>query len=184
MEPTLRSGVTVVLDETASLERGELAVVRAWDGAEFVVRVVGLGGDQVTCCEEGRILVNGVSVDEPYAHGDNEAYGRFDVSVPHGRVFVLGDARSISVDSRSHLDVDGGTLPVDEVRGQIVAVASPIWRIRPLVGPQDIPLLFIGVPLTVGGLLTLVVAVYPLVRHTAVAARSRLRLARRQRQAA
>jgi signal peptidase I len=96
---------------------------------DYVKRVVGLPGERVACCDpQGRITVDGVPLVEPYVdHGDAASILRFDIRVPADRLFVLGDHRSDSADSRAHLgDPGGGTVPVDRVVGRVVGVYWPL----------------------------------------------------------
>ncbi len=87
---------------------------------DFIKRVIGVAGDHVVCCDaRGRITVNGVALTEPYLYpGNTPSAARFDVVVPKGRLWVMGDHRADSADSRSHLDDDNGTIPVGNVVGR------------------------------------------------------------------
>lgn len=105
---------------------------------DLIKRVVAVGGDTVKCCgTDGKVTVNGVPLDEPYLHPGNEPSTlRFEVKVPQGRVFVLGDHRSNSADSRFHLDKPGeGTVAEDEVVGRAVVIAWPFGHWRRLEEP-------------------------------------------------
>ncbi|MEU0007445.1 signal peptidase I [Streptomyces sp. NPDC006314] len=97
--------------------------------ADYVKRVVGVGGDHVVCCDrEERIEVNGRPVDETsFLHpGDSASSVPFDVVVPSGRLFVLGDHRSDSSDSRDHLgSPGGGMIPVGDVVGRVDWIVWP-----------------------------------------------------------
>ncbi|MEU7029915.1 signal peptidase I [Streptomyces sp. NPDC046275] len=103
------------------------------DERDLIKRVVAVGGDTVKCCgADGRLTVNGVPLDEPYLHpGNAPSTIPFEVKVPAGRVFVMGDHRSDSADSRFHLDEPGhGTVALEQVVGRAVVIAWPIghWR--------------------------------------------------------
>jgi signal peptidase I len=81
----------------------------------------------------GQLTVNGVAITEPYLKpGDNAAGGRgsFDIIVPAGKVWVMGDHRSDSADSRFHDDGTGstGSVPIADIRGKAVLVVWPIDR--------------------------------------------------------
>ncbi len=100
---------------------------------DLIKRVIAVGGDRVQCCDmRGRIMVNGRSLDEPYVKAGNPpSQIKFDVRVPAGRLWVMGDHRSNSADSRYHMnDPGGGTIPQSLVVGKAFAVAWPVshWR--------------------------------------------------------
>lgn len=98
---------------------------------DFVKRVVGLPGERVACCDpQGRLTVDGESLGEPYTYpGEDPSALEFDVLVPGDRLWLMGDHRSDSADSRAHLgDPGGGMVPVERVVGRVVAVAWPPGR--------------------------------------------------------
>ena len=96
-------------------------------GDDLVKRVIGVGGDHVRCCStDGRIVLNGVPLTEPYIKpGDTTDDVRFDVVVPEDRVFVMGDNRNASADSRYHLNDNQGTVPEENVVGRVVLTVWP-----------------------------------------------------------
>ncbi len=107
---------------------------------DYVKRVIGLPGDRVVCCDaQGRLQINDVPLDEPYLFGnDLPSQDRFDVRVPPGRLWVMGDHRSRSADSRAHLgDPGGGTVPLDKVVGRAVAIVWPLGRAGWLPIPES-----------------------------------------------
>ncbi|MFF8833627.1 signal peptidase I [Streptomyces sp. NPDC015131] len=103
------------------------------DEQDLIKRVVAVGGDTVKCCDaERRVTVNGVPLTEPYLNpGDVPSTIPFEVRVPPGRIFVMGDHRSNSADSRFHLNEQyQGTVSEQEVVGRAVVIAWPFdhWR--------------------------------------------------------
>ncbi|MFE5408605.1 signal peptidase I [Microbacterium sp. NPDC056569] len=129
MSPTLHSGDSVVFDRWTAPARGDvvLLVDRAgWSGAPdtlLVKRVVGIAGDVVVCCEagSGRLVVNGVPLEEPYA-GEVRPGGDipFRVTVPEEAVWVMGDNRAGSADSRLSVSQPGhGAVPLADLRGTV-----------------------------------------------------------------
>ncbi|TXL84993.1 signal peptidase I [Streptomyces sp. IB2014 016-6] len=109
------------------------------DEQDLIKRVVAVGGDTVKCCDkDGRIVVNGVPLTEPYLNpGNPPSKLDFDVKVPTGRIFVMGDHRSNSADSRFHLDeAFRGTVSEDEVVGRAVVIAWPLGHWRRLEEPE------------------------------------------------
>lgn len=110
------------------------------EGTDFIKRVIGVGGDRVTCCDAaGRITVNDVPLEESgYLYpGDAPSDQPFDVIVPAGMMWVMGDHRSNSADSRSHLgDPGGGMVPESMVVGRAMNVLWPIGRITSVPIPE------------------------------------------------
>jgi signal peptidase I len=126
-------------------------VARIWDditglvgvyvpGTDYVKRVIGLPGDHVACCDtQGRVTVNGVPLTEQsYIYpGDAPSVMKFAITVPPGRLFVLGDHRSDSADSRYHPDAPGnGTIPENEVVGRAFVILWPPSRIGDIPIPE------------------------------------------------
>ncbi|MGW2592585.1 signal peptidase I [Streptomyces sp. NPDC001515] len=99
---------------------------------DFVKRVVGVGGDRVVCCDRrGRVEVNGRPVDEDYLYaGDAPSLAPFDIVVPDGTLWMMGDHRAKSRDSRDHLgEPGGGMVPVDRVIGRADWLGWPLGRV-------------------------------------------------------
>ncbi|WP_270888615.1 signal peptidase I [Pedococcus sp. 5OH_020] len=109
----------------------------------LIKRVIGLPGDHVVCCDEGgRITINGAPIREPYLKpGDAASEQDFDITVPRGRVWVMGDHRSNSADSRAHdgPDENGTQGSVDErlIVGRAVALVWPLDHLAWLSNPTS-----------------------------------------------
>ncbi len=98
----------------------------------LVKRVVGVAGDRVICCTTtGKITVNGKEMVEPYIFDGNVPSDmNFDVTVPKGKLWVMGDHRGASADSRFHQeDINKGFVPLNRVTGRVLAVIWPIKNI-------------------------------------------------------
>ena len=98
----------------------------------LVKRVVGVAGDRVICCTTtGKITVNGKEMVEPYIFDGNVPSDmNFDVTVPKGKLWVMGDHRGASADSRYHQeDINKGFVPLNRVTGRVLAVIWPIKNI-------------------------------------------------------
>lgn len=135
MAPTVNPGDRVLAEriDGADVRRGDVVVFtdEVWAATPMVKRVVGVGGDKVACChKDGRLTVNGTPVDEPYVDQGPAAGGKapaspqeFSATVPQGKIFLLGDERATSLDSRVHLqDAGQGSVPLSAVQARVDAV--------------------------------------------------------------
>ncbi len=130
-----------------SIPTNQNPIAAAWDAAlsfvglsapdsndHLIKRVIGLPGDHVTCCNAlGQMSVNGVPLKEPYVllpAGSQAVSGiTFDVIVPKGSLWVMGDNRYNSADSRYHMNDPGkGFVPIDNVVGRAFVISWPVSR--------------------------------------------------------
>ncbi|MGD6754712.1 signal peptidase I [Streptomyces sp. BH105] len=153
-------GEVIVFHDPASWLEGEptpepnaVQTVLSWVGLmpsanekDLIKRVVGVGGDTVECNGTGPLKINGKALNEPYVYpgntpcSDDNAGGTFKVKVPEGKVWVMGDHRQDSMDSRYHQnDKNGGFVPVDNVVGRAIVVAWPPthWSTLPVPDTFD-----------------------------------------------
>jgi signal peptidase I len=140
MENTLIRDDRVIVNRLSGMpERGDIVVFKGWDGTDWIKRVIGVPGDTVKCCDaKHRMSVNGVLLDEDYLYTDDYASGDdFEVKVPAGRLWVMGDHRTASMDSRAHLgDEFKGTISADDVVGRALAIYWPFSRAAVLSRPE------------------------------------------------
>ena len=128
----LRRGVEEVLTFVGLLPQNA--------GEHLIKRVIGLGGDTVECCDaEGRIMVNGEGIDEPYLKpGVTPSDVEFAVTVPADHAWLMGDNRSNSQDSRSHGgSPGGGAVPMSNVVGNAFLVMWPVEHWTLLRNPGE-----------------------------------------------
>ena len=107
----------------------------------LIKRVIGVGGDKVVCCDKaGKIQVNGVSITEPYIFaGDKPSDMQFNVEIPKGFIWVMGDHRGASADSRFHPEsANNGMVPLSKVVGRAVFVVWPLTDIALISKGEDL----------------------------------------------
>ena len=107
----------------------------------LIKRVIGVGGDRVVCCNaKDQLEVNGVAINEPYIYpGDKASDNEFDVTVPKDFIWVMGDHRGASADSRYHTDdPNRGMVPLDKVTGRALFVIWPFSNLGVLEVGEDL----------------------------------------------
>lgn len=124
MEPTLRDKDIIFLVKTDRYETGDL-VSFSWQNKLLIKRIIGVPGDLIDMDDNGQVYVNGEKLNEPYV--DEPALGECDMTfpyqVPENRYFLLGDHRSVSIDSRSSAI---GCIEKEQIIGKV------FWRVWPL----------------------------------------------------
>ena len=127
MTPTLHEGNIVVTVKSKSMKQGDV-IAFYYNNTVLVKRLIGVSGDWIDIDKEGNVYVNGELIDEPYV--DEKAFGECNIDlpcqVPENRVFVLGDHRSVSIDSRN---TSIGFVPDEQVVGHIALRIWPLTKI-------------------------------------------------------
>ncbi|WP_329091262.1 signal peptidase I [Streptosporangium sp. NBC_01469] len=142
MQNTLQVGDRVVVNKLhGESERGDIVVFKGWNNEDTIKRVIAVGGDTVKCCDaKKRITVNGVPLEESsyLFSGDFPSGESFKKVVPDGRLWVMGDHRTASADSRAHEERLGeGSIPESDVIGRAVAIYWPFSRAAVLSRPES-----------------------------------------------
>jgi signal peptidase I len=127
MSETLDNGDIVVSVKTADLETGDI-VAFYYNNTILVKRVIGHSGDWIDIDKDGTVSVNREVLEEPYL--DRKAYGEIDIKlpyqVPEGRIFVMGDNREISIDSRTMMI---GCVAEEQIVGKIIYRVWPFDKL-------------------------------------------------------
>lgn len=123
MTPTLNDGDVLLTCNTDSVTYGDLCCV-SWQNKMLLKRVIGLPGDTIIIEEDGSVYVNDALLDEPYVL--EKSLGQCDIQfpfkVPDQQIFILGDNRSRSADSRS---ADIGCISREQIVGKVL---TRIWK--------------------------------------------------------
>lgn len=123
MSPTLNDGDVLVTLNTKQVSYGDLCCV-SWQNKMLLKRVIGLSGDTISIAEDGSVTVNDRLLDEPYVI--QKSLGQCDITfpyqVPENQIFILGDNRSLSADSRN---ADIGCISNDQIVGKVL---FRIWK--------------------------------------------------------
>lgn len=130
MERTLQTGDVALCQKNVQVKRGDIVAFER-EGTLLIKRVIALGGETINITDNGKVYVNGVAIEEAYL--SSTSLGNSDITypatVPSGSLFVMGDHRSTSIDSRNS---SVGFVSVDELVGCVKAIIWPAHRIKVL----------------------------------------------------
>ena len=128
MSPTLKDGEVVVTVKTSNFETGDI-VSFYYNNKILVKRVIAKAGDWVNIDEDGTVFINDIPLEEPYLK--EKAFGDTNIDLPYqvpdGKIFVMGDHRSTSLDSRN---TSVGCVSQEQIVGKIVSCIWPLNRLR------------------------------------------------------
>ena len=124
MTPTLQNDQVIICNKLAECQKGDV-VAFYYNNKVLIKRVIGVAGDVIDISGDGVVSVNGEPLDEPYV--SELALGECDIELPYqvpdNRIFVMGDHRSVSIDSRS---TSGGCVAIENVIGKVLLRVYPI----------------------------------------------------------
>lgn len=124
MTPTLQNDQVIICNKLAECQKGDV-VAFYYNNKVLIKRVIGVAGDVIDISGDGVVSVNGESLDEPYV--SELALGECDIELPYqvpdNRIFVMGDHRSVSIDSRS---TSVGCVAIENVIGKVLLRVYPI----------------------------------------------------------
>ncbi len=129
MTPNLKAGDMVVSVSSKNLKQGDV-VAFYYNNKVLVKRVIATSGQWVNIDEDGNVYVDGEKLDEPYLSDDEKAYGETNIDLPYqvpdGKIFVMGDHREVSIDSRN---TSVGTVSEEQLVGKLTFRIWPLNRI-------------------------------------------------------
>lgn len=124
MTPTLQNDQVIICNKLAECQKGDV-VAFYYNNKVLIKRVIGVAGDVIDISGDGVVSVNGEPLDEPYV--SELALGECDIELPYqvpdNRIFVMGDHRSVSIDSRS---TSVGCVAIENVIGKVLLRVYPI----------------------------------------------------------
>lgn len=124
MTPTLQNDQVIICNKLAECQKGDV-VAFYYNNKVLIKRVIGVAGDVIDISSDGVVSVNGEPLDEPYV--SELALGECDIELPYqvpdNRIFVMGDHRSVSIDSRS---TSVGCVAIENVIGKVLLRVYPI----------------------------------------------------------
>ncbi len=120
---------TPLINQVSDFVLSAFGIIAPDSDQHLVKRVIGVSGDQIVCCDaDGKLTVNGVAITEPYIHeGVKPSESKFDVTVPEGSYWMMGDNRSNSADSRFHTDLPSkGFVSKEFIVGRAFVITFPV----------------------------------------------------------
>ncbi|MGT2802323.1 signal peptidase I [Streptococcus henryi] len=130
MTPTLKSGDLVVSVNDKAFKQGDV-IAFYYNNKVLVKRVIATSGQWVDIDDKGNVSVDGYLIDEPYLKEEDKAYGETNIELPYqvpdGKIFVMGDQRSVSIDSRN---TAVGTVGDEQIVGRLTLRIWPLNRIN------------------------------------------------------